>query len=144
MEQTRSCGFLIWRECQEDALAAQRQFLLMRHPNRWDLPKGHVDAGETDLECALRELDEETGITADDLRIDPDFQFQIEYEVQYRGQGPAWKTAVYFLAELRVVREIRPTEHPEFAWFPWSPPHQIQTETIDPLLAAVAAHWSST
>ena len=28
----------------------------------WDLPKGHVDAGETDEVCAVREVGEETGV----------------------------------------------------------------------------------
>lgn len=29
---------------------------------RWDLPKGHVDPGENDGECAVREVAEETGV----------------------------------------------------------------------------------
>ena len=29
---------------------------------RWDLPKGHVDEGESDAECAVREVAEETGV----------------------------------------------------------------------------------
>ena len=29
---------------------------------RWDLPKGHVDVGESDAECAVREVGEETGV----------------------------------------------------------------------------------
>ena len=29
---------------------------------RWDLPKGHVDSGESDEECAVREIAEETGV----------------------------------------------------------------------------------
>ncbi len=54
----KSCGFLIYRN------NPARSFLLMRHTDRWDLPKGHVDPNETNLECALRELKEETGIDA--------------------------------------------------------------------------------
>ena len=38
------------------------QFLLMRHHNRWDLPKGHGEADESFLETALRETEEEIGI----------------------------------------------------------------------------------
>ena len=30
--------------------------------NRWGLPKGHVDSGESDEECAVREIAEETGV----------------------------------------------------------------------------------
>ncbi len=36
--------------------------LLIRRNNRWDLPKGKVEAGETLLQAALRETLEETGI----------------------------------------------------------------------------------
>ncbi|MDL2320607.1 NUDIX domain-containing protein [Alistipes sp. OttesenSCG-928-B03] len=28
----------------------------------WDLPKGHIDAGETELQCAVREVGEECGL----------------------------------------------------------------------------------
>ncbi len=58
MSDVKSCGIIVFKR---DPL----EFLLMRHPTRWDLPKGHVDPGETDLECALRELEEETGIGVD-------------------------------------------------------------------------------
>ncbi len=38
--------------------------LLMIHRNgRWDLPKGHWEEGETIEECAVREVEEETGIS---------------------------------------------------------------------------------
>lgn len=39
--------------------------LLIRDPYRnWGLPKGHVEPGEGDLRAALREVQEETGLTA--------------------------------------------------------------------------------
>lgn len=37
--------------------------LLISRNNRWDLPKGKVEPGETLLQAALREVEEETGIT---------------------------------------------------------------------------------
>lgn len=39
------------------------EILLMRRRGWWDLPKGHVEAGETHEQAALREVAEETGLT---------------------------------------------------------------------------------
>lgn len=36
--------------------------LMIRRRNRWDLPKGHVEPGESDERCAVREIAEETGV----------------------------------------------------------------------------------
>ena len=36
--------------------------LMIYRNQRWDLPKGHVDMGESDEECAVREIAEETGV----------------------------------------------------------------------------------
>jgi 8-oxo-dGTP pyrophosphatase MutT (NUDIX family) len=136
MHEIRACGVLVVRG------EPIESFLLMRHPHRLDLPKGHCEAGESDLDCALRELQEETGITANDIELDPDFRFAVDYHVRYRSLNHelVHKTVVFFLARLLRDVDIQLSEHAGYGWFPWKPPHQIQKETIDPLLAAVATH----
>lgn len=136
----RSCGFLIFRTCQD---TRQRQFLLMKHKNRWDLPKGHVDPGETQMECALRELLEETAIKDSDITVDSNFRFTQRYQVRYSRNNfePQEKELVIFLATLDRPVELIITEHIGFEWFCWNPPHSIQEETIDPLLKSVAEYW---
>ncbi len=130
--EIKSCGFLILRG------NPPREFLLMRHADRWDLPKGHVDPGETEMQCALRELQEETGIIADDIEQIAGFRFTTQYQVRTKKDGRLYdKTLVVFLARLNRDVKIDPTEHGGYQWFPWNPPHQIQARTIDPLLAAV-------
>ncbi len=139
MAKIKSCGFLIYRT------QPQLSFLLMKHDDRWDLPKGHVDAGESNLICALRELEEETGITQDDIRLDEKFRFKHSYLVKgkrYEAASPLKKKLVIFLAELIHPVKILVTEHLGFEWIEWNPPHDIQTRTINPLLQQLEKHWN--
>lgn len=139
MRQVKSCGFLLLRQ------EPERSFLLMRHPTRWDLPKGHVEQGESELQCAYRELYEETGIKEDDLECDENFRFTLEYPVvdQQDAEETAHKTLVIFLGWLRHSVSIEVTEHESYQWFRWEPPHEVQPQTIDPLLSAVETFLAS-
>lgn len=38
------------------------EVLMIRRNDRWDLPKGHIEAGESPEVCAVREIGEETGV----------------------------------------------------------------------------------
>ena len=41
------------------------ELLMISSRGHWDLPKGHVEEGETGREAALREVEEETGIVCE-------------------------------------------------------------------------------
>jgi 8-oxo-dGTP pyrophosphatase MutT (NUDIX family) len=43
-------------------LNSQKQVLMIYRRGKWDLPKGKLDDGETIEECAVREVQEETGL----------------------------------------------------------------------------------
>lgn len=43
------------------------ELLMIYRRGKWDLPKGKLDAGETIEECAVREVEEETGVTGIEL-----------------------------------------------------------------------------
>lgn len=109
----------------------------MKHAARWDLPKGHVDGNETDLECAYRELAEETGILPEQFDRIAGFEFRTTYELFSQRFGESCeKTVVIFLGRLKpeIDSQLALTEHLGYEWFSWQPPHQIQPQTIDPLL----------
>lgn len=132
----KACGVICFRE------SPRRQFLLMKHPTRWDLPKGHIEAGESEIDCALRETQEETGFMPEQMRIDPDFRWETQYDAHY-ADGTVHKTVTIFLAWVDADAQITVTEHTGYEWVDWSPPHDVQPETINPLLKAVAAWFES-
>jgi bis(5'-nucleosidyl)-tetraphosphatase len=138
-QEPRSCGVLL--TC-GDPIA---YFLLMQHRDRWDLPKGHVDPGESDIECALREMEEETGIPRTLVTLDPHFRYEQQYEVaatRYGGKRKelVTKTMVIFLGRTDCRHPIVATEHHGGEWFPWNPPHRVQKRAIDPLLKSLEAY----
>lgn len=61
--EVRAAGCVVWRRHPENS--KKRQILVIHRPDRgdWSHPKGKLDPGETELECALREVEEETGFT---------------------------------------------------------------------------------
>ncbi len=144
--QEPQCGVHLWsvESKRPDVIFAWEQppkFLLMRHRNRWDLPKGHAEPGESLLETALRETEEETGIPAQSIHVDQNFRFEIEYSVHYRSHGERLKRVTYFLGYLPATRALTLTEHESYLWWSWPQSGSIQAQTIDPLLGAAQAHF---
>jgi 8-oxo-dGTP pyrophosphatase MutT (NUDIX family) len=97
--------------------------LLLRVYNYWDCPKGIVEAGETPLETARREVREETGI--DDL------QFRWGEEFTETPPYSKGKVARYYLAETRTADPKLPVnpqlgraEHHEWRWLTWDEAEQ--------------------
>ena len=98
-------GLLIGRIDHKDA---SRERLL------WSLPKGHIEAGETPEQAAIREVQEETGITSEITKSIGviDFWFMA-------GGKRIHKTVHHFIFK-EVSGELTPqiTEVDEVSWFP--------------------------
>jgi 8-oxo-dGTP diphosphatase len=56
------------------------------HYDDWDFPKGKLERGESDLECALRETEEETGYTGE---VGPELASD-RYQVRGRDKIVRW------------------------------------------------------
>ena len=75
----------------------------------WSLPKGHIEAGETDVQAALRELFEETGLTA---KLDTSRCASIEYSIS----SFAWKQVAFYPGEVVGEPKVRESEIEKFKW----------------------------
>ena len=112
----KSCGALVIRH---DAQTDSDYILMIRHrPGGYrSFPKGHVEAGETERETAMREVMEETSVR---ITIVPDFR----HVVCYTPAPAVEKEVVYFLARTEQV-EVRPRRG-EIAQVEWVPLHQAE------------------
>ncbi|MBE7045331.1 MAG: NUDIX domain-containing protein [Ruminococcaceae bacterium] len=109
MKFEKSCGAIIYRKQEE----TEYLLVLNKKPNQpghWGFPKGHVEAGETEQETALREILEETGLQ---VRLETDFREVIHY-----SPAPGIeKDVVYFLATPSTNQIVlQQSEIADFVW----------------------------
>lgn len=77
------------------------------------LPKGHLDGDETEVEAAVREVREETGVTAEPVaRLG-----EIAYSYERRGQSID-KRVVFYLLEYRSGELSHDHEIEQVQWMP--------------------------
>lgn len=89
MKREKSCGALVYRY---DNGRLSLLLLRHRHGGHWSFPKGHVEGDETEVETALREVQEETGLH---VSLMQGFRHTVEY---YPKPGVK-KLVVYFLGK---------------------------------------------
>jgi len=99
----------------------------------WQMPQGGLDEGESPLEGALRELEEETGIGRALVEIIAQAQEELTYDLpddlvgklwkgRWRGQRQIWFLA-RFLGSDSDVNLL--TKDPEFRAWKWAEPREL-------------------
>lgn len=109
MIEERSAGVVIFRKSGKGIV-----FLLLNYPTgHWDFVKGKIETAESTKKTAVRETEEETGIT--DLEFKDGFEEKIEYNFQYDG-NLIHKQVLFFLAETKTSEVNVSFEHTDYIW----------------------------
>jgi len=99
-----------------------RGVVLLRHRRLgiWLQPGGHLDAGETPWEAALRESREETGLEVRFADVDTDgVPVLAHVDVHHGGRGHTHLDLRYVLDGGAADPVPPPGESQEIGWFPW-------------------------
>ncbi len=129
---------LPYRPCVGVMLANTRGHIFVgqrmdRDTAAWQMPQGGVDKGENTRDAALRELEEETGITPNLVSIEAESAGLIAYDLphelvpkiwkgRYRGQEQKWFLMRYHGDDTQVNIA---TAHPEFSRWKWIHPSEL-------------------
>ena len=101
----RAAGGIVWRRA-----GGGREVLLVyrRSHDDWSFPKGKVEPGESEEVCALREVEEETG-----LRCTLGAPLGV---VEYRDRRGRPKTVRYWLMDVEAGEFVAGDEVDELRW----------------------------
>jgi len=109
-----------------------------RDQDAWQMPQGGIDKDEDPRDAALRELWEETGVTADLVTVDAETQGWVAYDLphdvvpniwkgRYKGQEQKWFLLRFNGTDDQVNIA---TEHPEFTQWKWIDPADVVASIV--------------
>ncbi len=112
----------------------------------WQMPQGGIDEGEDPRQAALRELEEETGVTPDLVTVEAETPGWLTYDLpleiiprvwhgRYRGQKQRWFLMRFHGTDDQIRID---TAHPEFSRWTWLEPSEL-VERIVPFKREVYA-----
>ena len=95
-----SCGVILYTVNENQ----KREYVLIMEPSgSYGFPKGHRRKGETELDCALRECMEETGIA-------PEIIPNLKRTVKYFVHNTNLKQVIYFVGKYDYNTELNPQD----------------------------------
>ncbi|TKR68630.1 hypothetical protein L596_024589 [Steinernema carpocapsae] len=104
-----AAGMLVYRR-----VNATIEYLFLQAsypPYHWTPPKGHLEKGEDFYTAAMRETNEEAGITEAQLDVHKNFCYEMHYEANGKP-----KVVKYWLALLKNADVTLSHEHTNWKW----------------------------
>jgi len=113
----KSAGAIIFRKENNKVF-----YLLLHYPSSakapkdyWDLPKGHIERGEKEIDAVRREVEEETGLK--DIKFVEGFKEWIKYFFKFKEKN-ILKFVTFYLAQTQTKEVKISWEHIGFKWLP--------------------------
>ncbi|MEP5728879.1 MAG: RNA pyrophosphohydrolase [Sulfitobacter sp.] len=131
----RPCAGVMLLNAQGEVFVGQRKD---NHQAAWQMPQGGIDKGEAPETAALRELEEETGISRDLVDVIAQTEGWVPYELphdligklwkgKYRGQKQKW-FLMRFKGRDDQVNIV--TDHQEFSAWKWLPTQDLVANIV--------------
>lgn len=116
-----SAGVVLYRATDEGV-----KFLILYHRhNYWNFPKGKIESEERSMEAALRETEEETGISRRAIRLHQNFRAHERFTFRREGEQ-IYKIVIFYLGETRAADvKIATREANGYGWFLYSEARKV-------------------
>ena len=101
----------------------QKTVLLIFRRGKWDLPKGKLDEGENLAECAIREVQEETGLQQVTLVKD----LTITWHTYHQDGALVLKESHWYLMQTEKEEALTPQVDEDIELCQWVPLHELNT-----------------
>lgn len=109
----QAAGGLVYNE--------KNEVLLIHRRGKWDLPKGKLDKGEKLADCAVREVEEETGLQQIQL-LSP---LMLTFHTYHEGTRYILKESHWYTMKVKGVPQLVPQAEEDILQAKWVPTDEL-------------------
>lgn len=141
MKYEVSAGVIVYYVQTINDLPVRMYLLLNYRRGYWDLAKGKLEGEETKLQAAIRELHEETGLTAE---IHNGFEQSLTYMFKDPSGTLVQKSVSFFVGQVHTKEVVLSHEHLSYKWLPLKEASEQLTYNNAQQILIMADHFVET
>lgn len=140
MKKEFSAGIVVFYEVPIEGNTRRDYLILHYRKGHWDLPKGKLEGNETNMQAAIRELKEETGL---EVEIFPKFEQSLSYIFKDFDGILTNKEVTFFVGRSKTQDVMLSPEHISYKWLPLRDALKEVTYANAQQLLSMADHFIS-